>query len=30
MGAVLRLVDLRHRRGTREVLAIERLELGGR
>jgi ABC-type sulfate/molybdate transport systems ATPase subunit len=27
MGAVLRLVDLRRRRGTREVLAIERLEL---
>ena len=27
MGAVLKLVDLRHRRGAREVLAIERLEL---
>ena len=27
MGAVLRLVDLRHRRGTREVLGIERLEV---
>jgi ABC-type sulfate/molybdate transport systems ATPase subunit len=27
MGAVLTLVDLRHRRGTREVLAIDRLEL---
>jgi ABC-type sulfate/molybdate transport systems ATPase subunit len=28
MGAVLRVADLRHRRGAREVLAIERLELG--
>jgi ABC-type sulfate/molybdate transport systems ATPase subunit len=27
MGAVLKLAELRHRRGTREVLAIERLEL---
>jgi ABC-type sulfate/molybdate transport systems ATPase subunit len=27
MGAVLKLADLRHRRGTREVLAIEHLEL---
>jgi ABC-type sulfate/molybdate transport systems ATPase subunit len=28
MGAVLTVADLRHRRGAREVLAIERLELG--
>jgi ABC-type sulfate/molybdate transport systems ATPase subunit len=27
MGAVLRLIDMRHRRGTRDVLAIERLVL---
>jgi ABC-type sulfate/molybdate transport systems ATPase subunit len=28
MGTVLKLADLRHRRGTREVLAIERLDVG--